>query len=229
MNPRDAVLAQLAQYLVVADDRPHPTRVAIDGVTAAGKSTFAAELTDAVTRTGWSAVHLSTDDFHHLAEHRRRNPDPARGYYEDAFDLTTFRRLVLDPLGPGGDRHYRPKRHDLATDELIDVPAAAAPVNTVVLVDGTFLQSAALAGAWDAVIWLDTSYPVAVERAAVRDLDVFGDAESVRAAYARRYHAACRLYLAEHDPIGRADVVVANDELDRPRLVRLGRPDRDAG
>lgn len=42
----------------------HPLRVAIDGVTAAGKSTLASELTRAVSSvTGRPAIHLSTDDF----------------------------------------------------------------------------------------------------------------------------------------------------------------------
>ena len=38
--------------------------------------------------------------------------------------------------------------------------------------------------------------------------------------YATRYHPACALYLAECDPVSRADVLVNNDDPACPVLVR---------
>lgn len=58
-----------------------PWRVGIDGVTAAGKTTVAAELAG---RLG--AARLSIDDFHRPPPHE---------YYPDSFDLTAFRAAVL--------------------------------------------------------------------------------------------------------------------------------------
>lgn len=196
--------------------------MAVDGITAAGKSTFAAELTAAVARTGRPAVHLSTDDFHHVAARRHRDPDRARGYYRDAYDLERFRRLVLDPLGDPDDRAYRARSHDLQTDELLDEPPVVAAPDAVVVVDGSFLQSAPLAGHWDEVVFLRTSFAAAVGRAAVRDADQFGGPDGVRAAYERRYHAACRLYLDEVDPEVSATVVVDIEDPARPTFVRPG-------
>src|SRR4051812_3539645 len=104
---RPRVLEILAQQLV-ADPvrREHPLRVAVEGVTGAGKSTFAAELAGAVSTAGAPALQLSADDFDHRTERRHRDPDPARGYYRDAYNLPALRRLVLDPLGAG--RAYTP-------------------------------------------------------------------------------------------------------------------------
>jgi uridine kinase len=215
---RARVLDALAEHLIARPARSvHPLRVAVDGVTGAGKSTFAGELVDRVARGGAPALHLSTDDFHHRREHRRRDPDAARGYYRDAYDLDAFRRLVLDPLGLGG--RYVPRLHDLATDAILCEAPAQAPAGAVVVVDGTFLQGAALRGAWDVVVWLDTTIAEAERRAVGRDATLLGGEDAARAAYRTRYHAACRLYLAEVGPDETADVVVRNDDLAAPVLT----------
>jgi uridine kinase len=82
-----------------------------------------------------------------------------------------------------------------------------------VVVDGTFLQSAALADGWDEVIWLDVGFQTALERAVPRDTARFGGANAVWAAYTTRYHPACRLYIADVDPRSRATIVVPDAEL----------------
>jgi uridine kinase len=207
---QEPVVIDLATRLA-ATRVDHPLRVAIDGVTAAGKSTFAHALTGAVNDAGRPAVHLSTDDYHHQRARRRRHPDPAAGYYRDAYDLDAFRERVLLPLGPGGDRRYQPRRHDLETDEILPDELVTAQKNEIVIVDGTFLQRAELAGHWDVVVWLDTSFELAVRRAMVRDEALFGGREQTRTAYETRYHAACRRYLAEVRPVESADLVVDNN------------------
>jgi uridine kinase len=58
-----------------------PWRVAIDGVTAAGKTTVADELGRQL-----GAVRLSIDDFHR---------PPPHDYYPDSFDLEAFRAAVV--------------------------------------------------------------------------------------------------------------------------------------
>jgi uridine kinase len=213
---RADVLSELADWLA-ALDLGHPVRVGVDGITAAGKSTFAAELADAIV--GRTGVHLSTDDYHHQrARRRRQGPLSGDGYYEDAYDLAAFRDRVLVPLGPGGDRRYQARHHDLDTDEVLDEEPVTANSDDVIVVDGSFLQRPELAGHWDAVVWLDTSFATALERALGRDQQLFGNSAKVREAYELRYHAACRRYLREVRPVESATVVVANDDLDRPAL-----------
>lgn len=217
MSPRERLLAELAGRLPRAS---HPLRVGVDGITAAGKSTFAAELAVAVAAAGRPSRHLSTDEHHHRLARRRADPDRARGYYRDAYDLETFRRRVLDPLGPHGDRWVLPRRHDLASDGLLDGPVERIDPDCVVVVDGTFLQAPSLDGAWDVVVWLEVTFAVAVTRAVRRDASAIGTPDVVRAAYRDRYHAACRIYLTEREPRGSATHVVDNTDLAEPRLVR---------
>jgi uridine kinase len=63
------------------------TRIAIDGVTAAGKTTFAAAL---AARTP-GATRLTIDDFHR---------PPPQEYYPDSFDFEAFRAAVLAASRP---------------------------------------------------------------------------------------------------------------------------------
>ena len=218
---RDRVLGRVADHLV-AQFPGHPVRVAVDGVTAAGKTTFARELAAAVTARGRPGVHLSMDGFHHPRAHRhRRGRDSADGYYADAYDFAAFAAAVLDPLGPGGDRRYRARILDLAADTPVDEPPVTADEDTVLVVDGSFLQRD-LAGRWDEVVFVDTAFEVALDRGSRRDADAFGGVAAAVRAFEGRYHAASRRYLAEVDPRARATVVVGNDDVTRPVLARIG-------
>ena len=220
-DDRAAVVARLADHLV--DKRPgHVLRVAVDGVTAAGKTTFADELATALRQRRRDVVRLSMDGFLHPREHRyRQGRDSPVGYYRDAYDHERFAEAVLAPLGPGGAGQYVEAILDLADDTALQPEPRSAPPDTILVVDGTFLQSAALAGSWDETIFLDTDLAAAQQRGVRRDADAFGSAEAAARAFESRYHAACRLYLDERDPMGRAGVVIDNTDVCRPVIRRI--------
>ncbi len=218
---RRRVVARIADHLLaVRTDRPW--RVAIDGITAAGKTTFADELAAALRARGAPVVRISMDGFHHprAVRHRRGRHDPD-GYYLDAYDFGALAEHVLGPLGPGGDRRYRPAVIDLATDTVLDPQWCEAPGDAVVVVDGSFLQRE-LRAVWDDVVFLDCSPDVALARGVERDADLLGGAGRARELFAARYHPACRRYLDEHDPAASATVVVGHDDPARPELRRIG-------
>ncbi|WP_344197262.1 AAA family ATPase [Aeromicrobium alkaliterrae] len=195
----------------------------IDGVCGAGKSTFARELVAELVRLGRPAVHLDSDGFHHVRARRRRNSDDqARGYYDDAYDLEAVAERVLRPLGPGGDRRYAVAVHDLETDAVLTDVEADAAEDVVVVFDATFLQRGRLREHWDEVVFLRVDEAVATQRGVDRDAAALGGTQEARAAYDRRYMAACRLYLAEEDPERRASIVLDHTDPSRPMVVRLG-------
>lgn len=150
-------------------------RVAVDGITGAGKTTFAGQLAELVQARGRPALHVSMDGFHHPRPVRyRQGRDSPRGYYEDAYDLDTAAAVLLAPLGPGGDRVIRTRIHDLETDGAVEDEVAELAPDAVLVVDGTFLQRPPLRGLWDVVVHLDTTFEAASRRAALRDTDLFG-------------------------------------------------------
>lgn len=219
--PRAKAIGRIADHLVAR--RPgHPLRVGVDGITAAGKTTLAGELTLAVQRTGRPAIHLSMDGFHHRRECRyRQGADSGRGYYEDAYDLVAFAELVLTPLGPNGDRSYSPRVLDLESDLPVEERSAADP-DSIVLVDGSFLQRDELANLWDEVIFVDTGFDEARTRGARRDAAMFGGIQQAADRYLTRYHEASRIYLEALDPKSAATVVIENNDPERPVLKRIG-------
>lgn len=223
---RTDTITELA-LIVSGDDFGHPTRVAVDGTTASGKSTLAKELTNAVQALGKPTIHLTMDGYHNPRRHRyRRGKLSAEGYYEDAYDFRAFVDSVLCPLGPGGDCRYRERIIDLALDEPKDEPLNLAPVDAVVVVDGSFLQRPEIINHWDHCIFVNTSFEISLLRGITRDAALLGGEKQARAAYQARYHAAARLYIDAVHPADSATIVFDNDDLDRPRIrVQNASPD----
>jgi uridine kinase len=88
------------------------TRIAVDGIDAAGKTTLADQL-GALLR----AERVCIDDFLRPEDERyARGVDSAEGYYLDSFDHAAFRAAVLAPAGPvvaDGVFLQRPELDDL--------------------------------------------------------------------------------------------------------------------
>jgi uridine kinase len=202
----------------------HPVRVAVDGITAAGKTTLAREITAALAAAGRPGIHLSLDGFHHpRARRHQQGRWSARGYYEDAYDVDAFVREVLRPLGPAGNRRYRTQVLDLASVRPVADAPLEAPADAVLLVDGTFLHRPELVEHWDRTIFVDTAFDLARDRGVRRDAELFGGPEAATRAYDLRYHPASRLYLDSVNPRQRATVVFGNDEPAVPTVV-IGQP-----
>lgn len=197
--------------------------MAIDGPDAAGKTTLADELEVAVAARGREAIRASVDGFHRpRAERYRLGADSARGYYEDSFDHGGLRRVLLDRLGPGGDRQYRCGVFDFRADTVLETPVLSAAENAVLLFDGVFLLRPELRDAWELAIFVCVDPAESVRRARGRDLELFGSAEEVERRYRTRYLPGQQLYLDEADPLSRADFVVANDDPAAPKLSARG-------
>lgn len=216
--PRGQAVARLAQW--VAGRRfGHPMRVAVDGVTASGKSTLARELASAVSELGRPVIQVSMDGFHHpRARRHRQGRESAIGYYEDAYDFGALARELLEPLGPAGNRRYRTSVIDLGTDTATAEPVRGAPEDAVLVVDGTFLQRPDIRDLWDERVWVDTPLEVARRRGVERDGDTLGGPEAAERLFAKRYHAAAQIYIDAVAPAERATVVFGNEHPEHARL-----------
>ena len=216
---RPQVLDALADR-IDAVSRPHPVRVAIDGVDAAGKTTLADELVAPLMARGRPVIRASIDRFHHPAAVRmRRGPESPEGYYHDSFDEARLTADLLDPLGPGGSRRYRREAFDHRTDRAIDCATQEAEPRAVLLFDGVFLLRPSLFGHWDLSIFVRADFAVTVARAEVRDAALLGSPADVRRRYAKRYVPGQRLYLEACRPERLASIVVDNDDPAHPRIA----------
>ena len=100
MSRRGRAIHELGHRISLIDS-DHPIRVAIDGVTTAGKTTLAAELAVFLGQSS-PVTRLSVDDYHRPPEERyRRGRDSPEGYYHDAFDYPKFLVALQDTKATG--------------------------------------------------------------------------------------------------------------------------------
>jgi uridine kinase len=222
VTPRSEIVDQIARY-VAEVKRPHPVRVGIDGISAAGKSTLAEELVEPLERLGRTVIRAQIDDFHRpMAERYQLGRLSPEGYYRYSFDYLAIRERLLQPLGPGGNRRYCSAVFDQPKDRPMDVPEREATVDAILLADGVFLFRPELNDLWDVRIFVDTDVEVATRRAIQRDLAWFGMLESREEVYRERYNPGEQHYLATVDPRHHANLIVENTDPARPRLTVLG-------
>ncbi|MES5846058.1 MULTISPECIES: hypothetical protein [unclassified Bacillus cereus group] len=198
----------------------HPIRVGVSGITASGKTTFANELAEEIKKRGLPVTRASIDDFHNPRVIRyTQGKESARGYYEDAHDYTAFKERLLKPLGPNGNLQYETISHNLITDiPVYNTPIFAQP-NMVLIVDGTFLLKKNIEYLFDYKIFVDTDFEIARKRGAKRETEAFGSYEEAEKMFLNRYHAACKMYIDEHNPKECADVVFQNTDLAKTKLI----------
>lgn len=217
---RQELIANLASRIVSLTP-VHPTRVAIDGVDAAGKTTLADELATSIDAVGRPILRASIDGFHNPATtRRRRGPLSPIGYFEDSFNYEALLDGLLRPLGPGGSREVRRAVFDFRTDTAVDVGSQLAASDAVLLFDGVFLLRPELRGHFDFSIFVRADFSVTTARAEQRDVMLFGSIDEVRKRYRERYIPGQQLYLTTCEPERWASVVVDNNNPLRPTLMK---------
>jgi uridine kinase len=213
---RDELLIRLAEE-VGSVTIAHPTRVAVDGPPAAGKTTLADELAVVLRAQGREVIRASIEDFLLPRSQRyRRGEDSAEGCYHDSFDFDTLHRVLLDPLGPGGDRRFQQAVYDRRTDTALSEPVTTAPADAVLLFDGVFLLRSELIDRWDLRIFVSAAFEETLARARTRDQALFGSATEVDRRYRSRYIPSQQFYFDTARPTDHADIIVHNDEPQQP-------------
>lgn len=213
-------LADVVESVAIA----HPKRVAVDGPPAAGKTSLSNELADILRSRGRQVIQASIDGFLFPRLRRfRRGEDSAEGCYYDSFDFEALHRVLLEPLGPGGDRRIQYAVYDGVTDSALSPPITTASADAVLLFDGVFLLRPELIYRWDLSIFVSASFEEALGRARNRDQSVKRSANEVERRYRSRYIPSQQFYFDTVHPTDLCDVIVYNDEPQQPSWKRQGR------
>jgi uridine kinase len=212
---RAKIIASVADA-VIACNEPI-VRVAVDGVSGAGKTAFADELAVELRNARRTVVRASADDFHRpKAQRYRMGRDSSDGHYRESYDYDALKRELLDPFSQGGSRRYRVAFFDLVADRLIEDDYRTAADNTALIVDGLFLNRDELREYWDVSIFLAVPFEIATQRCAQRD----GTNPDPNDPSNRRYVEGETRYLRECRPEERASIVIDNSNLLRPVRLR---------
>lgn len=223
-TPSPARLAMLDAILdrITSGQHGRPVRIAIDGGTAAGKTTLAEDLATRHVERDGAAIRASFD-FFKVPPHKRSE----HGFGGQVFDAESLIDELLKPLGPGGSRRYRVATYDgWMRRSLRDRPVRTAPENALAFVDGAFTWSDELRAWWDFWIFVEVDTAIAVERFVARDALWQDDPEPdrMRTRFRERYLPAESAYARSVDPWSNADVLVRNDDPGNPTWTFADRP-----
>ncbi|MET9378505.1 hypothetical protein ABZX98_30960 [Streptomyces sp. NPDC002992] len=217
---RAALIEEIARAILARG--PGRLLVGIDGFTAAGKTSFGHELAEWLAGAGRPVLRATLDDFKKPWKDRHLyDRESGEGYYRNAYDYESVRRLLLDPgRSPEADSCALCGIDPLTQ---LDHSAQRTPLapDAVIVVDGVFAFRPEIDDYWDYRVWLDVDAELSVRRGAERDVDWAGsEAETLHRG---RYGVAQRIYLDEVDPLPRMDVVVDNTDFARPRVLPRSR------
>ena len=178
----------------------HPVRVCVDGPSAAGKTTLADRLAQAL-RPARMVIRAELDRFMTMVEDPDAHPyDSPESFYLDAWDYPAIRADLLEPLGPDGTRRYRTAPGG---------QGRTAPDDAILLADGVFLQRPELDTYWDLRIYLHVEPAESLRRAVARDQHWRGGAAVAERRYRTTYLPAELRYQAQVHPRDRAQIVIS--------------------
>ncbi len=206
-------LAEAVESITIA----HPTRVAIDGPPAVGKTMLGDELAAVISAQGREVIRASIEGFLLSRPQRyRRGKYSAEGYYCDSFDFDALHRVLPDPLGPGGDRRFQQAVYDRLTETALSLPVRTAPADAVLVFDGVFVLRPKLNDRWDLRILVSAAFAEGLDRARTRDMTLFGSASEVERCHRQRYGPSQQYYFDAVRPTDQADIIVHNDDPAHP-------------
>ncbi len=224
-SERTRLIADVAKLIDSKQQAGRPMLIAIDGIDGAGKTTFADELAAAAHEM--SIVRASIDSFHNSRQVRwQRGRSSPLGFYLDSHNLDSLRSELLDPFRAGAGSPYRTAVFDEPLDAPIESGQSTVSTQDVLIFDGIFLQRPDLAHYWDLTVFVDGQKRVDLGRLGLVLDELPDDPDQATmqtmewAERFERYRSGMRYYLDLINPANRADILIDNNDLTRPRLLR---------
>ena len=181
--------------------------VGIDGLGGAGKSTLSNTLYEELSSRDISVTILHIDDFIH-PKNIRYNPNHEEWfcYYNLQWRYDYLIDHIVTTSKYGEPFSADIELYDKDNDTYYEAPISISP-NSVVIIEGIFLQRPELANVFDYIIYIDVPESVRLNRVLKRD-GYIGDEEQIRFKYENRYFPAERHYFAECAPDKNANIVI---------------------
>jgi uridine kinase len=195
---------------------PDRLRIAVDGRTAVGKTSFGHELAAALNALGRPTLRACFDDFKNpWSEAHLYDRLSGEGYYRNAYDFPAAVSLLLRPAGPDGDGRVTLCSRDPLTGGLHQGTTVQATDDAILIVDSAFAFRSEYNDYWDYRIYLDVDAELSIARGILRDSELEG-ADEAENLHRNRYGVAERVYRTEVNPEALADVVVDNTDFADP-------------
>ncbi|ETT82409.1 kinase [Viridibacillus sp. FSL R5-0477] len=183
-----------------------PFIVAIDGLSGAGKSTLVKKIEQELSNNNSSVVILHIDD--HIEKKHKRYETGREEWYEYYYlqwDIKMLTTSLFEGLR-NNKKNITLPFYDKSSDT-ISAKQITVAVDSIILIEGIFLQRKEWREFYDYTIFLDCPRELRYERVLNRD-SYIGDKQAILLKYKRRYWLGEEHYLNTENPIKNADIVI---------------------
>ena len=187
--------------------------IGINGVDAAGKTTFASNLARKLETTGHKVVVINLDDFLNERKVRYKDKNEIKSYINYAFDLKKLEREILRPLKENKRVETLVRVLDLERDKFF-TKEYKIEKESVILVEGVLLFRPTIAKYFDLKIFIDITNQEVIRRVVLRDGYLFKD--KIEERYEQKYIPVQELYKEEYNPRQISDIVIDNEDYNNP-------------
>ena len=190
--------------------RERAALVAVSGIDGCGKGWLARQIVDELQVRGVNAANINIDGWLNLPDKRFGDKNPAEHFYLHAIRFDEmFAQLVL-PL-----RDHRSIRVEA---DFAEETATTYRKQTyefadtdVIVLEGIYLLKKAFRKHYDLSVWIDCSFPRALERAIARAQEGLPPADTIR-AYETIYFPAQKIHFQRDDPKSAATMILDNNQ-----------------
>jgi len=152
----EITFSKLSEYICGCQITGRPYLIGIDGMSAAGKSTFSERLGLAISDMGRTHSIIPMDDLFSPEVHQSENNSLYPG-----FDMKWIKNDIIDPLKKGVSVSFQ--RYDKVTKSMAewrDIPA-----NAIIILEGIFTTGELLGNALDLRLWVECPREKILDRA----------------------------------------------------------------
>ena len=187
-------------------DTRNTSIIGIDGLGGAGKSTISEKIYQKLKDNKYHPILLHIDDFIHVREVRYNSAYPDwQCYYDLQWRFDYFLDVIKEVKN--GKKDYidielYDKDNDTYIHQQFDIYR-----NSIVIVEGIFLQRKEYNRVFDYMIYMDIPEKVRLDRVLKRDTYI-GDEKEIVDKYQNRYFPAEHKYVEEYQPQNSADFVI---------------------
>ncbi|MBP0726601.1 AAA family ATPase [Bacillus sp. RG28] len=192
--------------LLKTHDKNEPFILGIDGLSGAGKSTFALSLKSELSLNGIEGLLIHIDD--HIVQRSKRYATSYEEWYEyyflqwDIEKLTEKLFLSIKEKVTSINLPFYDKTHDRIQHKILPICNY-----NLILIEGVFLQRTEWRQYFDYVIYLNCDKETRYDRVRKRD-SYLGVEMDIIEKYKRRYWKGEEYYLKNENPISKANLVI---------------------